>query len=136
MLRVNYRNYPFFVVEIFSDGTVDRKFVTRILFHYETFSPSKHFLIRIFRTGARKRGVNGQRCEVELKSAAVTKWKSRMSLRQYFKSLLPDPRGSLSESLPSAAIVAPCSRTSIRFFPRINWKYFRTVTPVRNLFHT
>ena len=68
--------------------------------------------------GARKRGVNSQRCEVscevELKSAAVTKWESRMSLRQYFKPLLPDRRGLLSEVLPSAAIGAVCSHTCIK----------------------
>ena len=93
----------------FRMALVVRKFVTRILFHYENFSPSKHFLIWIFRTGARTRGVNsGTRWEGELKSAAVNncKCESRMSLRQYFKLLLPDPRGSLSEALPSAAIAS------------------------------
>ena len=55
-------------------------------------------------------------CEDELKSAAVTKWESRMSLRQYFKPLLPDPRGSLSEVLTSAAIAPLCSHTCIRNF--------------------
>ena len=47
------------------------------------------------------------------KSAAVTKWESRMSLRQYFKLFLPDPRGSLSEALPSASIALLCSGTCI-----------------------
>ena len=55
--------------------------------------------------------------EVELKSAEVTKWESRMSFCQmYFKPLLPDPRGSLSEALPSTAIAPLCSRTCIQFF--------------------
>ena len=34
------------------------------------FSPSKNFLIRIFRMEVRTRGVDSQRCEVELNSAA------------------------------------------------------------------
>ena len=70
--------------------------------------------------GAQTHGVNSQlcevSCEVELKSVAVTKWESRMSLCQYFKPLLPDPRGSLSEALPSAAIAQLCSCTCIRIF--------------------
>ena len=53
----------------FRTALVDRKFVTLILFHYKKISPSKNFLIWIFRTGTRTRGVNSQRCEVELKSA-------------------------------------------------------------------
>ena len=53
-----------------------RKFVIRILFHYKKISPSKHFLIWIFRTGARTHGVNsGTRWEGELKSAAVNSCK-------------------------------------------------------------
>ena len=54
----------------FRTALVGRKFVTRILLHYKYFSPSKIFLIRLFRTGARTHGVNSQRCEVELNSAA------------------------------------------------------------------
>ena len=93
----DYRIYNTVIIffpswKYFRTALVDRKFFTLILFHYEHFSPSKNVLIRIFRTGARTRGVNSQRCEVscevELKSAAVTKWESRMSLRQYFKPLL------------------------------------------------
>ena len=37
----------------FRTALVVRKFVTGILFHCEHFSPSKHFLIRIFRTGVK-----------------------------------------------------------------------------------
>ena len=36
----------------------------------EDYSTTKKILIRIFRTGVRTRGVNSQRCEVELRSAA------------------------------------------------------------------
>ena len=84
--------------------------------------------------GAQTRGVNNQRfevsCEVELKSTAVTKWESRMSLRQYFELFLPDPRRLLFEALHSAGIAPLCSRTCIyqKMF-HINWKYFRMVTP-------
>ena len=46
-------NSLFFIVEIFSDAHVVRKCVTRILFHYEIFSPTKYYLIRIFRTKVR-----------------------------------------------------------------------------------
>ena len=49
-VKGNTVNSLFLVVEIFSDAHVDRKFVTRILFHYENFSPTKYYLIRIFRT--------------------------------------------------------------------------------------
>ena len=48
-------NSLFFVLEIFSDAHVVRKFVTRILFHYEIFSPTKYYFIRIFRTKMRTR---------------------------------------------------------------------------------
>ena len=51
----NTVNSLFFIVEIFSDAHVVRKFVTRILFHYEIFSPTKYYLIRIFRTKVRTR---------------------------------------------------------------------------------
>ena len=51
----NTVNSLFFVLEIFSDAHVVRKFVTRILFHNENFSPTKYYLIRIFRTKMRTR---------------------------------------------------------------------------------
>ena len=55
---------------------VVRKFVIQILFHYKNVSPSKHFLIWIFRTGARIHGVNsGTQWEGKLKSAAVNNCK-------------------------------------------------------------
>ena len=102
----------------FRTALVDRKFVTRILFHNENFSPSKNFL--------------------KLESAAVTKWESRTSLCQYFKLLLyiyliaedHYPK----RSLPS--LLRRCTPVRVPKWFHINWKYFRTVTPVRNLFHT
>ena len=52
---LNTVNSLFFIVEIFSDAHVVRKFVTRILFHYENFPPTKYYLSRIFRTKVRTR---------------------------------------------------------------------------------
>ena len=54
----------------FRMALVDRKFVTLILFHYETFLHRKMFLFGYLER-KQTRGANSQRCEVELKSAAV-----------------------------------------------------------------
>ena len=57
---------------------------------------------------------------LELKCAHVSDYsqKFRMSLRRYFKPLLPDPRGSLSEVLPSASIAwAPYSTSKVLQHP-------------------
>ena len=52
-----YRNWPFFVVEIFSDGTCPKKLLLKYCFTIKKISQSKHFLIRIL-TRAQTHGVN------------------------------------------------------------------------------
>ena len=99
---------------------VDRKFVTRIIIITlrKFFSNYNFFLIRIFRTGARIRGVNNQRCEVELKSAA-----GYIPLDLFLRSLMMEAYGDparFSYPLQSAPFSfdkrALCTLTCIRKF--------------------
>ena len=65
------REHEYCSIQIFRMGTQ-----IILLFHNENASSSKHFLVRIFRTGAQTRGVNsGTWWEGELESAAVNNCK-------------------------------------------------------------
>ena len=99
------------------------------------------FSIWIFRTGARTRGVNSQRCEVscevELTSAAVTKWESRMFLHPVLQAvaiyLIPEYRYP-KRSLPP--LLRRCAPARVSEIFSYKLEIFSTFMPVRNLFHT
>ena len=100
-------NSLFFVVKIFSYRENVRKFFTftRILFYKEKFSDEHFGQVRTYSNGAvrvncliYRHGVN--------KSRSTSCW--NQSIRRYLKPVsgLPNPRGSLSAILPSAAIAS------------------------------
>ena len=85
-------------MEIFSDAQVVRKFVTRILFHYKNFSPTKYYLIRIFRTKMRTRERLQSECLFAVISSRCYPIPEDRSPKRYLLPLLPGlPRQARSQ---------------------------------------